>query len=87
MDDMKRLVENLCDISLWGQTEFKKWWELGGKLSQPQNRPQHPPISHTPPTSIHHVEDWPEDSASEDKKGAALEELRHAFEVECELRE
>lgn len=27
MDDMKRLVENLCDISLWGQTEFKKWWE------------------------------------------------------------
>ena len=27
MDDMKRLVENLCDISLWGQTEFKKSWE------------------------------------------------------------
>ncbi|KAI9764630.1 MAG: hypothetical protein M1840_008127 [Geoglossum simile] len=27
MDDTKRLVENLCDISLWGQTEFKKWWE------------------------------------------------------------
>lgn len=27
MDDMNRLVENLCDISLWGQTEFKKWWE------------------------------------------------------------
>jgi hypothetical protein len=27
MDDTKWLVENLCDISLWGQTEFKKWWE------------------------------------------------------------
>ena len=27
MDDLKRLVENLCDISLWGQTEFKEWWE------------------------------------------------------------
>lgn len=27
LDDMKRLVENLCDISLWGQTEFRKWWE------------------------------------------------------------
>lgn len=27
MNDMKRLVENLCDIVLWGQTEFRKWWE------------------------------------------------------------
>jgi len=27
MDDTKWLVENLCDIPLWGQTEFKKWWE------------------------------------------------------------
>lgn len=27
MDDTKRLVENLCDITLWGQTEFRKWWE------------------------------------------------------------
>lgn len=24
MDNMKRLVENLCDISLWSQTEFKE---------------------------------------------------------------
>lgn len=56
-------------------------------LSQPQNRPQHPSISHTRPTSVYHVEEWPEDSASDDEKGAALEELGHAFEVECELRE
>lgn len=27
IDDTKRLVENLCDICLWGQTEFKRWWE------------------------------------------------------------
>lgn len=27
MDDTKRLVENLCDICLWGQTEFRAWWE------------------------------------------------------------
>lgn len=27
MHDTKRLVENLCDITQWGQTEFKEWWE------------------------------------------------------------
>lgn len=27
LDDTKRLVENLCDICQWGQTEFKKWWQ------------------------------------------------------------
>lgn len=27
LDDTKRLVENLCDICQWGQTEYKKWWE------------------------------------------------------------
>ena len=27
MDDTKRLVENLCNICLRGQTEFKRWWE------------------------------------------------------------
>lgn len=28
-----------------------------------------------------HVEDWPEDSANDDEKAAALDELTHAFEV------
>lgn len=27
LDDTKRLVENLCDICQWGQTEFKEWWQ------------------------------------------------------------
>lgn len=27
MDGVKLLVENFCDISLWGQADFKKWWE------------------------------------------------------------
>ena len=27
MHDTKRLVENLCDITQWGQTEFKEWWK------------------------------------------------------------
>jgi hypothetical protein len=27
MEDTKRLVENLYDIYLWGQTEFGSWWE------------------------------------------------------------
>lgn len=27
LDDTKRLVENLCDIFQWGQTEFKEWWQ------------------------------------------------------------
>jgi len=27
IDDTKRLVGNLRDVCLWGQTEFRSWWE------------------------------------------------------------
>lgn len=33
-----------------------------------------------------HVEDWPEDSATDDEKATALEELNHAFKVRGGLR-
>jgi len=26
-DDAERLVENICDMCVWGQTYFKDWWE------------------------------------------------------------
>ncbi|OCK98444.1 uncharacterized protein K441DRAFT_322362 [Cenococcum geophilum 1.58] len=27
IDDIKRLFNNLCDITLWGQNEYRLWFE------------------------------------------------------------